>query len=475
MKKITLFLIITILLSGCASDGVYQAFILEDQSYVLVDDNGEILDDMSYDSYVQVSGVGFIVTRDQETAFISKRGEETIRFGKYESLVNFGSVILGLNEDDFAILNASGQTLHSTRNSELILNDGIPVILSDGIYTVYDSDFNTIATGKKEIISAYSFVDSHTIVNYEDSSLLFYQGANSEGVQIELGGNFQIVGYNAELGHFLCDKSSGKIALVLADEIIFNTDINDFEDFDDELTISFDDDNNILVMYENKINLYNVEGTYVNSLNSYYKGVNEYVISNNEYVYGPHFFYKDGVEFEVNGVQLDPFAGYTYGEIIPVFVNGESFTYYNFDGTPAFEDYFDEAHQFDYNQLAKVKVGSDVYLIDIEGNYITSSYKNIELLGDKYYLGYLTDNQYVVLDNTGVQIIDDVFMGFSKVIFTNGSPHVILTKSIRTLVYNLETLELIFEESGYCTIYNDTFILIGDTFYTLLGKKVWQR
>lgn len=472
MKKNILCFISLLMLVGCSTSGVYQPFINVSDKVVLVDESQEVLDILGYDDLTTVSNVGFIVSLEDDVAFITKRGEITIPYGKYDSLINYGSIIVGTIEDKTYLLNAQGNIVHNSNSDEILLESGLPIIKVQDDYIVYDLSYNILIQTSEVIFSAYFFEETHMIVNFEDSSLLFYQGGTVDGVEISLGQYYGIYGYYSELGHLLVDNENKKLAMVHQGEVLF---IENVDILDEYTKIYFDSDFNIVLDDGQDVHLYSSEGVFIDTLNSYYNSSNRYVIENSEYVYGPHLFYFDGKEYEVTGVQLDPFASYTFSEFIPVFVNGERYTYYDFKGNQIIDSFFDEAFTFDQNGRAIVRLDSKVYLIDEEGNFITSSYKKIETLGTDYYIGFITDNQYVILDMMGNQIIEDIFMGNKNLLFSDGNVYGVFTKSARTLVYNLDTFALVFETPGIATLYNDTYLLINDTYYTVEGRKVWEQ
>lgn len=474
MKKIHLIILLCLILTGCSTSGIYHPFALADERIVLVDDASEIIDPNGYDSCIEVSSIGYIVTNVEKYGFITKRGDMTIEFGAYDYLKSYGSLIVGLKEELVEILDATGKVIHTNKKSDININNGLPVIFDNDKYIVYDSNFTILSESSNEVISAFNYNDTHYIVNYKDESILHYTNGIQENQTIDLGGYFEILKYTTEGGYFLVDKINGELAKVLDGELLFVNEINHFEDMENGFEIKFIDDENFTVTYDSTIDLYTIEGDFVNTVNSFYKDANNYVLTNSSFIYGPHVFYKDGKEFEITGVQMDPFAGYSYGEIIPVFVNGESYTYYNYDGTQAMEQFFDKVDAFDYNERAIVSLKNDVYLIDLEGNFVTEAYKNIELFGEEYYLAYLTDSQFIVLNKNGEQVIENVFMGYSKLIISEGMVYSVLTKSGKTFVYNMEDYSVVFEQIGISSVYNK-YLLIDDTYYTLIGKKVWTR
>lgn len=472
MKKIILFLLSISLLTGCTSGGVYEPFFDKDSNVVLVDSLEEVLDDEGYDAIELVSNVGYIVEKNEKVAFISKRGEMTIKFGIYESLSNYGTLIVGVNDSLVDILDVSGQIIHTNDQEEIILEMGLPIIVDGNIYTVYDSSFTPLVQTDQEIISAYQYANIHTVINYKDTSVLYYQGGSVEGVEVALGGQYQLAGFSSELGHLLYDLVNQSIALVLNGEVVFEEKI---ELMNENCGVYFDDDYNILLQDQDEVHLISQQGKFIYTLNSYYHGIDGYVIENSEFVYGPHYFYFEGEKYEISGIQLDPFASYTHSTIIPVFENGSNYTYFNFKGEQVIDEYFDEASMFDQNERAVVTKTNRVYLIDQDGNYVSSAYKNIEPLGQTFYVGYITDNQYVILDLNGNEVIDNIFMGYNTIVYRDGNVYGLFTKSTRTMVYNMDTLEVVFEIPGISYLYNDAYLLINDVYYTIEGKRVWKR
>lgn len=473
MKKVIIGLFIALMLTGCSGDGSKTYFLKnKDDSYDLYSESGKQKTEKKYKSYSRVNNDGFLVVKDDTFGFISTSGKELIKTNTYKKIMAIKNILVAYNDkDEITIFDTTGKELYRQSDKVEIKMTGLPIVKKDKEYMVITPDGKEYAKSKNEIVYADIYDNRYILVNYEKKLVLQDIGdEKSEAIELDVTGKYVLMGYHDKKGYLVYDEHNEKTLLINnAGKVTFALDAK----WD---KIYFDDAQNIVGQLKNKTSLINDEGQEI-VVNSYFQSLNNYVVKNAELIYGPHTFYKDGKEVVVENIQLDPQAGYINKDLFPVYLRNKGYVYYGFDGKQAFDKIFLKAENFDEFGCAVVSSNEDkFYLIDTSGKKLSDEYVNIELMNNGYYAGYTTDNRYVVLDATGKQVIDMVFMGSKEVAKYNNQVYGLFEKNGKTYIYEMTEYQVVFEVQGTAKFHKEGYFVVDDkTYYTMKGEKIHSR
>ena len=474
MKKIAAGLLTILLLTGCSNSVTDQTLFVENSKnkYALMDLAGESKTDFVYDKYEAVGTSGYIVISDDKYGYILSDGSEAIKLGTYDKLESISNMLVGYDENEkMTILNGNGEKLYKESDDTKITLTGLPVIKDGKNYLVLYNTGEELVKGTDEIISAYTVNDNYTLVNYEDKASLYYHLSEEEPLEIDLGGDNQLMDQDDDKGYLLYDREDHKASAINNKGKVLFTVEQELDDF------YFDSNSNIIGVLNQTTYIFNNDGDVVET-NSYYYDYDNYVVKNNDTIYGPHTFVNDGETIEVEGIQLDPLASQTRNKIFPVYVKDEGYQYYGFDGKAAFKTVYESAEAFDLNGLAVVSKEEDLYyLINTDNKKISDEYDRIEYLGRKFYAGYVTGGVYEVFDSEGNVVIDESFMDVGTVFKYGDITYGIFNKSGTSYVYDMSDFEVIFSTEGYLE-FNDRGYFVttdADKYFTLEGEEIYTR
>lgn len=465
MKKVMILFIISIILVGCGASHQYIMVQNSNQEHGLFRVGSDEKPKYMYDDY-QKTDTGYIVQQGEELGYISDSGEELIKIGNYPELEALKQLIVAYTEDgEIHLYDNKGKRLYA--DGEVMISQ-LPIIQQDKAYTVLSGDGNELLTTDKEVkyVSVVNATDM--LIGYEKNIDMFNQTTKEQN-SISLSGQYLHMDEHQDEGYLLYDKLSKKVAYVTPE---LNVDFTLSKEVD---TVFFDANNNIVAKKGDSIWLLSKDGE--QEINSYYQTNKTYVEKNSEYVYGPHFFYLDGEETKVDGIQLDPLASFSNHDIFPVFVREKGFQFYSFAGEPAFDTVYRRAGGFDKNGRSIVSVdGAAFYLVDTNNKATSEEYVKIEFIGRTFYAGYTTDNRYEIIDLDGNILIDTYFMGDMQLVTYQKQRFGIFGKSGKTFIYDMQTFELLFSCEGSVEFNKEGyFVNDNKVYYDMKGEKIYSR
>lgn len=480
MKKISILLLLLILLSGCSIFEKDYYFVKNSmEEYFLVDENGDIVDGLTYTNYEDYD-TGFVVYQEESKGYLNSLGEELIEVDEYEYFEVIDKMII-IYDEGYSIYDLTGELLYQESDDTTIVLYDLPVVIKDGVSTVLYSGGKTLGTYEVAIGNVSTYGGSSVLVSGEVYLYYYELGVSSDATSylMEQSTTFSYVlcDVSSDKGALVYDQINSTFALLNLGEVVFSEVVNFSEgDFDATTSICFDDGDNIVVTKEGNSSLYDDAGSYVTSITSYYLNAQSYIKKSTTVTYGPHTIVYEGTESEISGVQLDPLASYTAYAIYPVFLRNQGYVYYDFNGEQVFEDKYIDVTTFDSNGLAIVAMEEDAYyLINTDGNKISDEYVGIELINGIYYKGYVSENRYVIINSTGQQVITQEFMGTSQIVSYGDITYGIFENSARTYIYDMSgEYLLLFELQGDVVLdMQGLFVVDGTEYYTLLGKELY--
>ena len=354
MKKLLIFMMTILLLTGCSSTTKEFTYMIthDDILYALYNQDGERLTDYLYTSYKEVDGIGYIVTDDKEqVGLISLEGKEIIKPGVYASLESTDQMFYATkkveekkkdnNETDtkkddnqepviktiLYVLNSQGDVLYTNDENTKIIKSGLPIIQKYKEYIVLHHQGDEFYHDATEVKYAYSYNDN-VIIGFKDYAELTHLKSQDSEKDIQLrvksNGTYCIIA-ESENGLVLNDKENKSMIYV---------DLSNQQSYQYGIEVeeaSFDVNKNVILKNEEKTYVYQV-GQKPILMNTYYLNATTYLVRSSD-VYGPHTIYKDAKKVaELENCQLYPAAQKINSEIFPVFVKDDGYQYYNFEG-----------------------------------------------------------------------------------------------------------------------------------------------
>lgn len=468
MKKVMILFIISVILVGCGASHQYIMIQNARDEYGLFKVGSDEEPEYMYDGYQKTKGAGYIVQHGEEVGYISASGEELITIGKYPKLEALKQLIVAYNDDDeIHLYDKKGKQLYA--DDEVIISE-LPIIHQGDAYTVLSGDGSELLTTDEEIKYVSLMNTTEIIVGY-DQNIEVYNMTTKEQNTIDLSGQYVHMDEHEDEGYLLYDEKSEKIAYVTPELDVAFTLSKQVD------TVFFDVNSNIIAKKDGSIWLLSKDGEKEQEINSYYQTHKTYVVKNSDYVYGPHLFYLDGEETEVEGIQLDPLAAFSRYDIFPVFVREKGFQFYTFAGEPAFDTVYRRASSFDRNGRSIVSVdGVAFYLVDTNNNATSEEYVKIEFIGRTFYAAYTTDNRYEIIDSDGNILIDTYFMGDTQLVTYQNERFGIFGNSGKSFVYDMQTFELLFSCEGSVEFNKEGyFVNDNKVYYDMKGEKIYSR
>lgn len=473
MKKIILVMLVMMIITGCSSNSDKLYFFQNaDDSYDLYTYEGKAETTEKYDGFKKVKNAGYIVEKNKKYGYISTSGKELIKLGKYDSIKALGKILVAKDtEDKITLLDSKGKELYKESDSVQITISGLPIIKQNKEYIVLTLEGEEFLKTKKEVKNADCIDNQYILVNYDKKlTLTDIEAKEKTEWEIDVTSVYALFDHSTK-GYLLYDKNNKKVLLVNnVGKVDFAIDI-------EVEKIYFDKKLNIIVENQEKIYVVSDDGQKITEMNSYFQDTKNYVTKNTSLIYGPHKFYKDGKEKEVEGIQLDPEAGYTDHDVFPVYLRSKGYVYYGFDGKQVFDDVYEEVTTFDEFNVAIVsKKEGKYFLIDKKGKKLSKEYVNIELINYGYYAGYTTDNKYEVIDLTGKKVIDMEFMGSKDVVKYDNKMYGVFNKSGKTYIYDMSEYLELFTLQGEVEFNKDGYFIVNNrAYYTMKGKEIYSR
>lgn len=507
MKKIGLFILAFLLLTGCSNKKEEVRYMLtrDDVFYALYNQDGKRLTEYSYKTFQEIEGVGFVVTTDKnEKGFISIDGDEIIKPGTYETLEAVDQMLYATkkvekqpeNKDDkkkeepsketvtkdtsgylttnFFVLNDKGEVLYSADDKTSIKKSGLPVIKKDKEFIVLYKNGKELYKGTEEITYANQYENSQIcLVGQKDKSQVYYfNEANKEDnfeLEMKTKGQYKVAGVSGN--HIVLNDETLK-SMIYIDRIERKYYQNNvaFKE------VEFEGTDNIIIKNGEDQYVYQV-GKALLLMDSYYTSPLTYV-SRSNVVYGPHDVYKDGkLTGQLENCQLHPQSMLIYSEMFPVYVRNKGYQYYNFNCKQAIDKTFLEANPFDENTRAIVKINDAGYsLIDETGKVLTKEfYSQIKYIGSSYYAVYNETGIHGIVNKEGEDIFPLQYTTLPEQAIAqyNEKTYMILCKNGRSFVYDIEDdMNVIFSQEGYIKLNEKGYFEAGKVYYTFTGELI---
>lgn len=494
MKKISLFILATIMLLGCSHGGITSTFMItrDNQLYALYNQDGKKLTEYQYKTFKEIDGVGYIVTNDKdEKGFINLNGKQTIPFGTYETLEPVAQMIYATKKlekeeakklpqtdifnNNLFVLNGDGDVLHTASQQKQIKKSQLPIIIENGKYTVLYKDGKTLIESPEEVVSASQYKNGVcSLVNFKDHSDLydfFNDEEKGEIIKIKETGNFKILGVDETLNKscILYDKDIRSLICIDREnkKVYQNTIAVDQAEYDDL--------NNIVLKQGQKVFVYEI-GKKPILMTSYYQNANNYLVRS-DVVYGPHQVYLDGkTTGDIENCQLYPAPYHISGTVFPVYVKKKGFVFYGFDNKQVFKDVYLDAEPFDLNKRAIVEVEKGYSLIDDSGSAVTSkTYAQIKYIGSSYYAVYNENGKFGVIDTSGSEVLPVEYTTLPETAFVNynGEEYLLLGKNGRSYIYDTKhDMEEVFSIEGTLVFEEKGYFSMGNVYYTFDGEVI---
>ena len=499
MKKLLIFMMTILLLTGCSSTTKEFTYMIthDDILYALYNQDGERLTDYLYTSYKEVDGIGYIVTDDKEqVGLISLEGKEIIKPGVYASLESTDQMFYATkkveekkkdnNETDtkkdenqelviktiLYVLNSQGDVLYTNDENTKIIKSGLPIIQKDKEYIVLHHQGDEFYHDATEVKYAYSYNDN-VIIGFKDYAELTHLKSQDSEKDIQLrvksNGTYCIIA-ESENGLVLNDKENKSMIYV---------DLSNQQSYQYGIEVeeaSFDVNKNVILKNEEKTYVYQV-GQKPILMNTYYLNATTYLVRSSD-VYGPHTIYKDAKKVaELENCQLYPAAQKINSEIFPVFVKDDGYQYYNFEGKKVIENSFKEALPFDESETAIVKMSENGYsLIDKNGRVLTEKeYYDMKYIGSSYYAVYNDIGAFGIIDKSGHEVLamEYTSMPDDVIAYHEDDKYMLLMKNGRSYVYDINNeMKEIFSQEGSVKYYEEGYLRIGNQYFTLEGEMI---
>lgn len=499
MKKIVIMLFALVLLWGCSSHQEATTFMLtrDDVIYALYNSDGKKLTDYLYKTYQEVSGIGYIVTNEQdEVGLISLKGKEMIACGEYETLVSSQQMLMATKkvekkDDDkkedtkekkeevptfvnanLYVLKSNGKVLYEADEKIAIMASGLPVLKQGDEYIVLYNDGDELYKGEKAVLYAYC-QDSSIIIGFEDGEKIYYPNVENKKELVEL--NVETVGHY----QFLLGNDKGALLYDKTLKSMLYVQYETKKTYVHELAIDkayYDDGNNIILESNKQLYIYAAEKE-PTRLTSYYNSAYTYLVRSKD-IYGPHQIYKESQNVgQLEDCQLYPSPQLIYADIFPVYIMNKGYVYYNYDGKRVIDTIYMEAEPFDDSRMAIVKVLDDGYsLIDEKGKVITNdTYDQIKYIGNLYYVVYNEIGVFGVIDKDGKEILPLEYTSLPEepLIQYDGDLYLHVVKNGRSYVYNTsDKMKEVFSVEGELTYHDQGYFSYEHQYYTIEGEVI---
>ena len=471
MKKIILTLSVCFLLTGC-SGNENKDIIIENNLglHALVNGEGELVVDFKYIELDKLKS-NYVGISEENIELINESGKILSQF-ELGDLKVVGQLFAITAEQDDKILTTiydqDGKVAYQSSDSVQILVDDLFVITQNDTSTIL-SKTGAVLYQTEEEIDNVSLGADELFVSLPSGNVVMDYSDPKNPVNLGVLGSFEAVASSDAIGDVLYDKDNRRMVVVdQTDTVICDLVVAFDRCYFDEL------DNLILVESTDNIIVDLANGNLI-KLNSYYYNSGSYITKNTSKVYGPHQFYNDGTQVEVNDIQLAPFGSLCVNGLIPVYVRDQGFTYYNYDGTQAIMDFYDEVSPFTRDNVAIVKRDGQYALIDKEGNMQVANKEAINVIAPGFYGAYSDNTSYQVISANGTVLIDDTFVGSGEIY--QGGDHLIgvFAKAGVYYVYDMADGTEIFHYEGD-VVYLDGYLYGGDkVVFDLEGNIVYQR
>lgn len=512
MKKLCLILLSVFMLVGCSQSKSYSTFMItkDQKTYALYNQNGKKLTDYLYTDYEEVKDTGFIVTNDKkQKGFISLKGEEIIPFGEYETLEAVNQMLYATKAvkkettkkkiikkkplvkrsttqsqfvyENLYVLNGKGEVLYTASKDTAINKTGLPLIYKDKKYIILYQDGQTLLETNEKVTYATQYNDAQYAVIGTDKTTYFYTFDSEDNTHKKLDlktvGQYQIMTSN----EFMSNDESVVNSAILYDKnlknlIYVNATDQKFLSYAVACDQIYYDDNNNIILKNNKHILLYVPGQTAIELTTYYYSGEKYLVRSQK-VYGPHTIYKNQKkQGQLKNCQLYPVAQLISSEIFPVYTK-TGYQYYNFDGKKVIDKVYLEASPFDKNQRAVVKEKKEGYtLINDAGVSLTNKvYENIQYIGSSYYAVYNKEGIFGIIDVDAKEIlpVEYTTLPESPIVKYNNTNYLILGKNGRSYVYDIEdNMKEIFSIEGEVILSEKGYFSVGQEYYTFDGEKI---
>ncbi len=421
MKKLLLMVLLLVMLVGCRSNKKdITSFFVEDTrgNYALYNLNGKQLTSFEITNYEITRGTTYLVYASGEVGLMDSQGHLLIPYGLFQNLKSFGDLLVTTNEAGRKkVMNKNGEILYDEDRGDKLFEDDFLYVYDtqNVLYRVFDDLGEEVYTSEKRISSVKCDQSRHYVyIGLGEEHAVFLDLDTKVEADLSISGDYIFESSHRDSGFILnnAEDETHKVYIDKKGKVQFNT-ISLFS------TISFDEAGNIIGVSLENGRTYLLQGQdlengsilppLIQEFNAFYMDFDSYTFKNEENVYGPHYFYKDGTRTgeEVNA-QISPEAGYSYGDIFPVYMRNDGFYYYNYEAKRVFETVYEEANPFDANGLAVVKIEGVYQLMDKQQNIVTKEgYSKITLLKDQngmssqYYIVENDQHRYGIIDQKG--------------------------------------------------------------------------
>lgn len=500
MKKLLLMFLTLFMLTGCRSTKKdITSFFVEDTrgNYALYNLNGKQLTSFEITNYEVTKGTTYLVYRSGEVGLMDSQGNMLIPYGMFQNLKSFGDLFVTINEAQRKkLINKNGEVLYDEDQGDKLFEDDLLYVYDtkDALYRVFNDLGEEIYTSEKKISSVKCDQSRHYIyIGFGEEHALFLDLDTKVEADLLVSGDYVFESSHQNSGFILnnVEDATHKVYIDKKGVVQFTT-VSLFS------TISFDEAGNIIGVSSENNRTYLLKGQdlengsilppLMQEFNAFYMDFMSYTFKNEDNVYGPHYFYKDGTRTDEQfNTQISPEAGYSYGDIFPIYMRNEGFYYYNYEAKQVFETMYEEASPFDANGLAVVKIDGVYQLMDKQQTIVTKEgYSRITLLKDQNHMSsqyYIVENEqhrYGVIDSKGDIVVPIEYVGYDadKIFLTviNQEAYLNVEVSGRSFVYNLAKKEKVCEEEGKLVIENKGYIYsLNGNFYTLEGRLIYQR
>lgn len=471
MKKIILTLSVCFLLTGCSGNESNDIVIENNLGmHALVNGTGELVADFKYIELDKLKS-NYVGISEENIELINENGKIISQF-ELSDLKVVGELfaITTTHEDKSitTIYNQEGKVLYQSGGDTTIRVDDLFVVTT-GERCVVLGETGTVLFESADLIENVSLNNNELLVSLDSGSIVLNYPDPENQFDLGILGDFEVVATNNVVGDVLYDRANRRmVVLDLNNEIVCDLVYAFDRCYFDEL------DNLILVESTENIVVDLAKETLVD-LNSYYYNSDTYVVKNNNRVYGPHQFYHDGAVVEVNDIQLAPYGSLTNNALIPVYLRDQGFTYYNYDGTQAIMDFYDEVSPFTSDNVAIVKRDGQYALIDEKGSVLVSNKESISIIAPGFYGAYSDNTSYQVISRSGELLIDDTFVGSGEIYRDMDHLIGVFAKAGVYYVYDMSEGLEIFHYEGE-VVYQDGYLYGGDeVVFDLEGNIVYQR
>ena len=471
MKKIILTLSVCFLLTGCSGNENKDIVIENDLGmHALVNGTGDVIADFKYIELDKLKN-NYVGISEENIDLINEDGKIVSQFelGDLKVVGQLFAITTGQDADQVTtIYNENGKSVYQSNADLKILVDDLFVIVENSTSMILSEKGTTLYQSEDEIVNIS--LDGEELFVSSTAGNIVLDYSNPENVaDLNVLGSFEVVGSNATVGEVLYDQNNRRLIVVNPDNAIITDIICTFD------SCYFDGLGNLILVDSAQNIIVDLDSGTLIDLNSYYYNANTYVIKNTSKVYGPHQFYNNGTMVEVNDIQLAPYGSLSVNGLVPVYVRDQGFTYYNYDGTQAIGDFYDEVSPFTSDNVAIVKRDGLYALIDQSGNVLVSDKEAITLIAPGFYGAYSDNTSYQVISASGNLIIDDTFIGSGEIYHDEDHLIGVFAKAGVYYVYDMADATEIFHYEGE-VVYHDGLLYAGaDVVYDLEGNIVYQR